>query len=97
MHVGCGFSLRETVVRAKQAELADLSDVALLKRLRKGKDCCSSFVARLFEERGIKSQAPPGTSLRLIDATVVKEPGQPGSLWRVHYSLLLAGAEMRLF
>ena len=87
MHVGCGFSLRETVVRAKQAELADLSDVALLKRLRKGKDWLQQLCCALFEERGIKSQVPPGTSLRLIDATVVKEPGQTGSLWRVHYSL----------
>ena len=35
LHLGCGFSLRETVVRARQANLAKLSDVALLKRLRK--------------------------------------------------------------
>ena len=33
IHLGCGHSLRETVVRARQAGLADLSDVALLKRL----------------------------------------------------------------
>jgi hypothetical protein len=46
LHLGCGFSMRETVVRAKQAKLAELSDVALLKRLRKSKDwlyqlCCA--------------------------------------------------------
>ena len=35
LHLGCGHSLRETVVRARQAHLADLSDVALLKRLKK--------------------------------------------------------------
>lgn len=87
MHLGCGFSMRETVVRAKQAELADLSDVALLKRLRKSKDWLHHLCCELFEERGIKSQAPSVTSLRLIDATVVKEPGPTGSQWRVHYSL----------
>ena len=38
IHLGCGHSLRETVVRARQANLADLSDVALLKRLRKSRD-----------------------------------------------------------
>jgi hypothetical protein len=38
LHLGCGYSLRETVVRAKQAGLAELSDVALLKRLRKSKE-----------------------------------------------------------
>ena len=38
LHLGCGHSLRETVVRARQASLASLSDVALLKRLRKSRD-----------------------------------------------------------
>ena len=35
LHVARGYSLRETVVRAKLAHWADVSDVALLKRLRK--------------------------------------------------------------
>jgi len=34
MHVGCGYSLRETAVRAKAAGLAEVSDVTLLNRLR---------------------------------------------------------------
>jgi hypothetical protein len=87
MHVGCGFSLRETATRARQAKLADLSDVAVLKRLRKGKDWLQRLCCALFEERGIRSQTPPDLNLRLIDATLVKEPGPTGSLWRVHYSL----------
>ena len=37
LHLACGHSLRETVVRARKVNLADLSDVALLKRLRKSK------------------------------------------------------------
>ena len=37
LHLGCGHSSLETVVRARQARLADLSDVALLKRLKKSK------------------------------------------------------------
>jgi len=35
LHVGKGYSLRETVVRAKASGLAEVSDVALMKRLRK--------------------------------------------------------------
>ena len=38
IHIGCGYSLRETVVRAKLANLADISDVALVKRLRRKGD-----------------------------------------------------------
>ena len=34
LHLGCRHSLRETVVRARQAHLADLSDVALRRAWR---------------------------------------------------------------
>lgn len=87
MHLGCGFSLRETAVRARQAELADLSDVALLKRLRKGKDWLYELCRGLFAERGLKGPDTQGVGVRLMDATLVKEPGQTGSQWRIHYSL----------
>ena len=86
LHLACGFSMRETVVRAKQAKLADLSDVALLKRLRKSKDWLYRLCCALFEERGIQIESNLHRTLRLIDATVVKEPGKTGSLWRIHYS-----------
>jgi Transposase DDE domain len=86
LHVGCGFSMRETVVRAKEAKLAELSAVALLKRLRKSKDWLYRLCCALFEERGIQIQPPPEHRLRLIDSTLVKEPGKTGSLWRIHYS-----------
>ena len=86
MHLGGGFSLRETAVRARQAELADLSDVALLKCLRKGKDWLYELCRGLFAERGLQAPDNQGVGLRLMDATVVKEPGQTGSQWRIHYS-----------
>src|SRR6202453_1972759 len=81
LHLGCGYSLRETVVRAKQAGLAELSDVALLKRLRKSKEWLCRLCGELFAECGMKNQSAT-PALRLIDATVVKEPGPTGSLWR---------------
>lgn len=87
MHLGCGFSLRETVVRAQEAKLADLSDVALLKRLRKSQEWLYRLCCALFEERGIRPKVQSSHVLRLIDATEVKEPGKTGSLWRIHYSL----------
>ena len=79
MHLGCGYSLRETAVRARQAGLADLSDVALLKRLRKAKGWLNELCRGLFAERGLKCHDGLGVSLRLIDATVVKEPGRAAS------------------
>ena len=89
MHVACGHSLRETVVRARRAGLADLSAVALMKRLRKSGDWLRALCVALFEERGVALSAADGFEVRAFDATVVREPGRTGSLWNVHYSVRL--------
>ena len=47
LHFGCGHSLQETVVRARQAELAELSAVALWKRLKKSKDWLHALCGEL--------------------------------------------------
>jgi len=90
LHVAQGYSLRETVVRAQASGLGTVSDVALLKRLRKAEPWLRSLCLRLLEENGV--QAPPlskGWRVRVLDASRVKEPGRTGSQWRLHYSLLL--------
>jgi hypothetical protein len=47
LHVARGYSLRETVVRAKLANWANISDVALLKRLRNSEEWLRCFVCRI--------------------------------------------------
>ena len=89
LHLGCGYSLRETAVRASKANLADLSDVALLKRLRKSKDWLHAMCVALFREQGVKVSDAGGLQVRVFDATTVKEPGRTGALWRIHYSVRL--------
>ncbi len=89
IHIGCGYSMRETVTRAKLSGLADISDVALLGRLRKAKDWLHSLCVALFEEQGMAVCSESNFQVRLFDATNVKEPGSTGSLWRVHYSVQL--------
>lgn len=89
IHLGCGYSLRETVVRARQADLADLSDVALLKRLKKCRGWLHALCLSLFAERGAVPERAAGRPIRLFDATQIAEPGKTGSLWRVHYSVQL--------
>lgn len=88
IHLGCGHSLRETVVRARQAEIADLSDVALLKRLRKSRNWLYALCMALFQEHGI-AVSDLAHEMRAFDATVVSEPGKTGSQWRLHYSVTL--------
>jgi len=89
IHVGCGYSLKETVLRARQADLADISSVALMKRLRKAAPWLRQMCIALFREQGVALRSAGGFQVRAFDATTVKEPGKTGSLWRVHYSVKL--------
>jgi hypothetical protein len=87
IHLACGYSLRETAVRARQAKLADMSDVALMKRLRKSKNWLAALCLSMFRDRGVCLQGDDSFEVRLFDATNIKEPGKTGSLWRIHYSV----------
>jgi len=90
LHIAQGYSLRETVTRAKLAHIADLSDVALLKRLRCAEQWFKALCLALLAERGIKPmKANTLIPMRLADGTTVKEPGKTGSVWRIHYSISL--------
>lgn len=97
IHLACGHSLRETVVRARKAGLAELSDVALMKRLRKSKEWLRSMCIGLFREQGIDLAMQEGFQIRAFDATTVKEPGKTGSLWRIHYSVRLPSLSCDFF
>lgn len=90
MHVAMGYSLRETVVLAKRSGLAEVSDVSLLKRLRKCEPWLKELALELMREEGLVGELPDQSlSPELVDATIVKEPGRTGSQWRIHYSLSL--------
>jgi hypothetical protein len=90
LHLARGYSLRETAVRAHLAGLARVSDVALLKRLRKAEEWLRTLCLALLQEQGVVGpQDHKHRTLRLVDSTTVKEPGKTGSLWRIHYSFRL--------
>jgi len=48
LHVAWGYSLRETVVRARLANWTDISDVALLKRVRNSEEWLRFCVSNCF-------------------------------------------------
>jgi hypothetical protein len=90
LHVGRGYSLREASVRAKNAGLAEISDVGLLKRLRRAEDWLRWMCVQLLIENGVDLAGAGGRrNVRVVDGTVVKEPGKTGSEWRILYSLRL--------
>lgn len=91
------FAARDDEACAQSANLADFSDVALLKRLCKSKDWLHALCGALFAERKIDPVPPGPIALRMIDSTLVKEPGQTGSQWRIHYSLQWPGLKCDCF
>lgn len=98
LHVAGGYSLRETATRAKMSNIADISDVALLKRLQCSELWFKELSLCLLKERGISETKDSKTiRMRLVDGTNVKEPGKTGSLWRIHYSLLLPNLQCDYF
>ena len=85
-----GYSLLETSVRAKQAGLATISGVGLMKRLRRAEEWLRWLCAELVAENGVRMPSPnDARTIRLVDGTIVKEPGKTGSQWRMLYSLRL--------
>lgn len=92
MHVAGGLSLQQTALRARELGLAEVSGVALFKRLRNGeewlRDLCQHLLAE--QQRRLGPCSWPGEyRVRAIDATDVQEPGDTGSAWRIHYSIRL--------
>ena len=90
LHVARGYSLRETSVRAKEGGLAAISDVGLLKRLRRSEEWLQWLCRQLVAENSIKTPDEGGRiSARIVDGTIVREPGKTGSQWRILYSIRL--------
>ena len=97
LHIASGYSLRETAVQAKLADLANVSDVALLKRLRNSEEWLRSLCVDLLRENGIALATHATRRLRIVDGTIVKEPGKTGSQWRILYSLQLPSLSCDFF
>jgi len=91
MHTAAGLSLRQTVMRAQQQSIADISDVALLKRLRSSEPWLRWLTSQMTElgEVEIVERMCMERRVRVVDATTVQEQGGAGTDWRVHYTLCL--------
>jgi len=90
LHVAQGYSLRETVVRAKLATWSDISDVALLKRLRNSEEWLRLLCVELLRENvACRHEEAISRTIRIVDGTIVRESGKTGSQWRLLYSIRL--------
>lgn len=90
IHLADGCSLRETALRASEGNIASISDVALLKRLRASGEWFRWMAVELMKDWVKKQPAvifEEDFRIRIIDATTIQEPGSTGSTWRLHYSI----------
>jgi hypothetical protein len=90
IHVAGDCSLRMTALRAEQAGLCDMSDVAVLLRLRSAAGWLEWMVSELARRR--MAALPKGLEqgawrVCVVDSTALREPGGVGTAWRIHYLL----------
>ena len=93
----CGYSLRGTAAWAEAANVAHVSDVALLQRFRAAADWMLFLLAQKLASRVPVPEPPPerGFRVHLIDATAISKPGSSGTDWRVHLSFDLSNHRIR--
>ncbi len=82
------WSLRQVGIWSVLNGVADISDVAILKRLRQSVTWLEQLVAHLLSLR-LEQRQRPAVRLRLSDATTISCPGSQGADWRIHVSLNL--------
>ena len=92
IHLSDDSSLVETAARAKLYDIASVSDVALLKRLKASAEWLRWLAKESLNQMHPNLLPPEEFSkyyIRTIDASMVSEPGSTGTDWRLHYSMEL--------
>jgi hypothetical protein len=92
IHLATGSSLKQAAMLASLGGIVDVSDVAILDKLKKCSELFRWMAERMLEEKGINLipiEAFEPYNVKAIDATVVNEPGSRGTDWRIHYSMEL--------
>jgi len=93
MHLADGCSLRETVAVARAGGIANISDVALMKRLSASGEwlswLCSGVMSNWVQKQP-DAVFKLNRKVVVVDGSMIKEPGPTGSSWRLHYAIDLS-------
>lgn len=92
IYLADGKSLRATVAYAREANLCDINDVALLHRLRVSEKWFKWMALELLKTLHgslLPARLTEKFRVRLVDASSVSQPGSKGTDWRIHYCFQL--------
>lgn len=92
LYAASGLSLQQAAARASTAGLAEISAVALMKRMRRAGPWLRALAETLFAGSARMPSlegVPAERRLRIVDATHVRVAGSSGTDWRLHYVLRL--------
>jgi Transposase DDE domain len=77
-------SLRSAAAWAGLTGVAQLSDVALRRRLRGAADWLGQIAGALLTQRSATAEGLPASRLRIVDGTSITRAGDDGTTWRIH-------------
>lgn len=92
IHLADDKSLRTTAAFAKEVNLCDINDVALLHRLRVSGKWLHWMAVEMLKTLKANPllKVPSGRhKIRLVDGSLIKEPVPTGANWRLHYCFQL--------
>lgn len=90
IHLAEGCSLRETALRAREGNIIEVSDVAIMDRLKQSTEWFRWMNMEIMKRWIVKQPATVfgnQWNIRIVDGTRIKEPGPTGSSWLIHYSI----------
>lgn len=79
-------SLRSAAAWAGLTGVAQLSDVALRRRLRGAADWLGQIAGTLLSQRSATAEVLPASRMRIVDGTSISRSGDDGTTWRIHAS-----------
>lgn len=79
-------SLRSAADWARLTGVAQLSDVALRRRLRGAADWLGQIAGALLSQRSATAEGLPGSRQCVLDGTSISRAGDDGTTWRIHAS-----------
>lgn len=92
-HAVNGAGLRQSVALLSAAGVAQLSQVALHKRLKGAVDWLTWLAAGLCEKLRERPRREHAMRLRVVDGTTIQGPASRGTQWRLHYTLDLSNLQ----